>query len=356
MQTLRGRLALGIAKSLLATVFVAPALSIGAQQRASLPEESQNQQLAPFLEKAYFAFASPTGKNLRFEGRPTVHYFLFNQYSDKVWQKGEVQPSDGKSKRWAFAWPVSALFEVRMTDTVSDPVRTPSYRIRPFNLQGVRIFHDTADLTRFRLLGIAISAAHYSNGQQGCTYLGFERTTPGADCSVRNADTAARQIPNTIDGDFSTSYFCLAVDHRWARLFGTSDPLAWQFTLGGSLQLHPLELKPGGMNGAQAATYGQHQYSLRSEYERRFPSQTLQGVARLAGEYEERFGGGLPKRLRRGSLEVSYVLDRQSHVGIFLRQHWGFDYYNINFGNKDRFFSWGMMWDIGRFDLLERSQ
>ena len=65
-----------------------------------------------------------------------------------------------------------------------------------------------------------------------------------------------------------------------------------------------------------------------------------------------RHGGGLPDGLRRGQVEASYILKRAESLGLFLRYHAGFDYYNIRFQDKGSFWTFGFMWDVGRLDRL----
>lgn len=317
-----------------------------------LPETYEKQPPNLFLERAYFALGTPSGKNLLFEGKPAVHYHLFNGFSDKVWQKGELRQG------WAFAWPISALFEVRMIDTVSEPVRTPSYRIRPFNLQAVKISR-YKDKLGYRMLGLSVGAAHYSNGQQGCTYVGEVRNE-GGNCRPTEDDQGAIPRNNRFDGDFSTSYFSLGLNLRHGKLSNTSEPMKWQVTASTELQVHPIGLQPGGMNHQQARTYGQHQVSTTIDLERRFVGKQLacfpdfrQGVLRGTLQYESRFGGKTALPLQRASMEIAYTLDGASHVGVFLRHNVGYDYYNIWYDQRRPFLSIGLVWDVGRLDLLQ---
>jgi hypothetical protein len=316
--------------------------------RAQDPAAARVVAPALFLERAYFSPLTPSGKDLLFEGRPAVHYFFYNALNDGAWQKG----ADTERKRWRFAAPASALFIVRMTDTTSQPVLTPSYRIRPIYLQAIRLTRDTSR-KYFRMLGLATGAAHYSNGQKGCTYLGFTRLTPASQCAVSDPALANQRIANTLDGDFSTTYFSWRANWRRGELKGPFAPLLQQFTVGGEFQAHPFNLQPGGINEAQARQWGQHQWSVDAEWERRRFGKRLPGVFRVAGDFMQRFGGQVAKPLTATWIEVSYVLDRVEHVGLFARQHWGFDYYNINFQNRRPFFTFGFMWDLGRLDLLE---
>ncbi|HYN82227.1 MAG TPA: hypothetical protein VES88_12045 [Gemmatimonadaceae bacterium] len=297
-----------------------------------------------FLEKAYFSLGTPTGKKLLFEGQPSAHFFFRNGLSNPVWQK---------RGGWQYAVPLSALFLVRMKDTVSAPVLTPSYRIRPLYLQLFHLSRSRNKPADFRLFGIGLGATHYSNGQRGCTYLGFFRTAGKEECEVSDPVLAGQSKANLEDGDFSTTYFSLAVNVRWGRLQAPHSPLARQLTIGGEFQAHPFNVRPGGINAAQAREWGQHQWSLSAEWEYRIQARRWPGVTRLAGDFTQRFGGQVDSPLNATTLEASYVLDRVEHLGIFVRQHFGFDYYNIHFQERKPFFAIGVLWDPGRLDVLE---
>jgi len=302
--------------------------------------------IALFLERSYFSPVTPSGKNLLFEGQATGHYFIHNTLNDAVWQK---------EGGWKFVTPVTMSFIVRMSTDRSSPVRTPAYKIRPFYLQSIHLRRDTIDLNRFRLFEIGVGVTHYSNGQSGCTYQGFSPSpdTSKDECDVTNPTLAARRITNTIDGDFSTTFLPVALHYRRGHLSKPLSPVDHQLTLGAELQIHPLQKwAPGAMNGAQAAQYGQHQYSLNAELERRYFPKVLPGVGRVAADYTERFGGGAPKHLRAETVEASYVLDRVEHLGAFVRGHWGYDYYNIQWQSTKPFVAFGFMWDLGRLDVL----
>ncbi len=90
-----------------------------------------NTQPNIFQESSTIAFGSPTGKTLLFEGRPALHLYALNQFGDQVWQKTGIRDSESwLPKRVAMATGFSFLPEIRMNTDRSNPVRTPSYRIR----------------------------------------------------------------------------------------------------------------------------------------------------------------------------------------------------------------------------------
>jgi hypothetical protein len=335
---------------------IAMASSLLAMFAPSVSAQDPNLPAAPvvFLEKANFSIASPTGKNLYFEGLPAVHYFLHNGLGDPVWQK---------NGGWTWAMPVSGLFMVRMTATTSEPVRTPSYRIRPLAVQMVHLTRPANDKLAFGLFGGMLAAAHYSNGQAGCTYQGFLRDSVSGQCKVTNFTLASERVANTIDGDFSTSYFSAGVNYRRGRLVASDDPVKWQWTVGGELQIHPYDMQPGGINRSLARTFGHHEWTVNAEVERRPDFDKLPGIfrplllfqpgsLRLAGSFTQRFGGGVDSPLNAGQLELSYVIDSASHVGWFVRRHQGFDYYNIRFQDARGFWAFGLIWDVARMDKL----
>lgn len=332
--------------------WVSVALALGAAALFS----QVSAQIAPrtpvvFLEKAYFSFKSPKG--LFFEGQPTVHYFLWNRLSDTDWQR---------EGGWKMAWPISAVFQVRMSDTTSMPVRTPSYRIRPILAQLFLLRRDPGKPDAFSLLGLNVGAAHYSNGQAGCTYLGYEHNAATGKCEVSDAALAAQSRMNMLDGDFSTTYFSLGTNWRAGRLVPQADTVQWQYTIGAEIQIHPIGLAPGGINREQARQWGQHQWTVSAEIERRYVPGTTIGLAHILGAgtgmarlhvlHEQRFAGHAPSRLQRTQVEASFVAQRLEGFGAFVRWHTGFDYYNVQFQDKRSFFAFGVLWDVSRLDRL----
>ncbi|HEX7938815.1 MAG TPA: hypothetical protein VF483_07455 [Gemmatimonadaceae bacterium] len=314
-----------------------------------------------FLERAYFTPASPFGKKLVFEGQPTAHYFLFNTFGDSAWQAhGGL----------GIAAPVSELFVVRMSGSASTPVLTPSYHIG-LRLQLAYLWHDTVNVLPFRMLHVMTGVMHYSNGQNGCTYLGFTRSVTAGTCApgptAADSALAARSLANTVSGDFSTSYIPFGVDFRWGQLIPKTNTLKSQVTLGAQLQIHPLRGLPGAPEPQQIAQYAKNEWSASGEWECR--NQAQSGVWRLAGSSTTRFGGGA-QSFSRGAAEVSYIFEgarvhavrffgvpvtppiHLHHAGFVARFNTGYDYYNIHFQERGNFWSLGILLDPGRLDGL----
>ena len=344
-----------------ALAFVPSALCIAAgsleAQNGGLPRRDNP---VVFLEKAYFSPLAPFGNGYLFEGQPSAHYFFTNGLNSRTWTR------DGG---WRWALSVSSTFLVRMVRTTSEPVRTPSYQIRPLLVQ--RVYTpgmDARDPAAFRLFGLGAAFTHYSNGQSGCTFRGFERDTTvrGAPCRAVDPALAARHVANEVDGDFSTSFLSLALHWRTGRLRLVPEEavgvVRHQQTFGIEFQAHPINIRPGGMNGPQSLDYGQHQVGVSYEAERRyFPGpgpaasdSTFSGVARVAVTGAHRFAreGGRSRSF--GSVEVSYLFDRARAFGVFARVTQGSDYYNIRYQDVGTLVLAGAMWDVGRLDVYRR--
>ena len=297
-----------------------------------------------FLEKSYFFPLAPYRRSLLFEGQAAGHYFIVNRLH---W----AWTHDGG---WAYTVPVSMVSDVRMSDATSEPVRTPSYRIgiRP---QFLYAWPEDADPGTVKVFGVSGGFMHYSNGQAGCTYLGYARPRPDAECAVSDPALAAERRANTLDGDFSTSYFSLALHGLRGRHHGYRGPMRIQHLASLELQLHPLNIRPGGMNREQALGYGQHVLQGSYELERRlFLARPGRGLARLGfrGGYRFPYSGGEDGRFL--TTEVSYAFDCLQKFGFVLRWHLGNDYYNINFQDTRPLVAFGMMWDPGRIDAFNR--
>jgi hypothetical protein len=328
----------------LTAAFLLASARLAAQSTDSTPHTPPQ----VFLERAYFSFLTPSGKHLLFEGQPTVHYFFYNKLGDEGWQ------ADGG---WAFAVPLTSAFQVRMTKdgvllqngekSSSEPVLTPSYRIgvRP---QAFYLWHGAGE-DHYRLLGITAGFTHYSNGQHGCTYIGFTRDSLG-NCTG-NGPLANQSIANVVDGDFSTSYFSEAVDYRWAKQTSTFGTTKYLVNAGIEFKQDPLNIRPGGTNAEQAKQYGQGEIDLRAEGEARRLGRAS-GIGRLSANLAHRYGGGMTSSLNGEQIEAAYLFDCLGEAGVFVRAHWGFDYYNIHFQEKASFWNVGLVWDLGRLDHL----
>ena len=285
-----------------------------------------------------------------------MHLYALNQFGDQVWQKTGTRESESwLPKRVAMATGFSFLPEIRMNADRSNPVRTPSYRIRAKH-QVLWMRRNKSDNLKYTVQGFKLTAfGHYSNGQSGCRFRGFAYDADAngdSVCVVANASIAARREVNIDNGDFSTSYFALAFDRRTGRIIDVTGPMRSSREWGAEYQVHPLGLKPGGTDRDQASAYGTHEVVGRYAQEcRRAVDHRLAGVLRGSVLGVVRFGPETTPLLR-VETEVSYIFDHLATFGFFVRHHAGFDYYNIRYFDKRPFFSVGFKFDPGRLNLV----
>ena len=318
------------------------AAPVAAQTAADIPTRPHM-----FLERTYFAPFSPLGKGLLFEGEAAAHYFLFNRM-DWEWLR------EGGTK---WVWPISFMPVVRMSTSASNPVLTPSYRIRPFWLQLINARAETADEKSFRFKGLGVGAMHYSNGQDRCTYQGFVRdsTLANRPCVITDSVLARRRLPNLRDGDFSTTFFPIAGYLRWGRMFDTSYQVSTQHTVVVELQVYPLGMKPGGIDRALALEYGRHQLNGAYEFETRGRCLKWFAMRRVAVKGIVRTPQDSGKVWTSSSAEWSCSYDRDG-FGWFVRATLGGDYYNIHFREQaNPLVTLGFIWDQGRIDYHNRA-
>jgi len=313
------------------------ATPVGAQQ--DFPRQPQL-----FLERSYFAPFSPIGEGYVFEGEAAIHLFYHNRV-DKLWT------AEGG---WQRVISLSFLPVVRMLDAASSPVRTPSFRIRPFYLQLLHAPRQDTARGSFRMHAISVGYTHYSNGQDGCTYEGYTRDTARDLCTVTDAALASRRRVNVRDGDFSTSYIPVRLDLRRGTLDPETFRVRTQHSLGVELQLHPIGMPIGGISRELATAYGQHQVNAWYEFE--FASRLrTPGFARVSamGKYRMPTPGG--RDWWTATAEVANVWDGLEGLGVFARLRVGYDDYNIRFRERARpQVTAGVSWDARTIRYFNR--
>ena len=309
-----------------------------------------------FQESSTIAFGTPSDERVLFEARPALHLYALNQFGDKVWQKTGTRDSESwLPKRVAMATGFSFLPEIRMNTDRSNPVRTPSYRIRATH-QVLWMRRNSSDHLKYTVQGFKLTAfGHYSNGQSGCRLRGFAyaaSTNGDSLCVAANASVAAKREVNIDNGDFSTSYFAFAFDRRTGRIIDATGPMRNSREWGAEFQVHPLGLKPGGTDRDQASAYGTHEVLGRYAEERRLAGERrVAGVLRVSLLGVLRFGPDA-RPIRRSEAEVSYIFDHLATFGFFVRHLAGFDYYNIRYFDTKPFVSIGFKFEPGRLDLI----
>jgi hypothetical protein len=163
---------------------------------------AQDEQIEPpalFLERSYFAPASPLGHNYVFTGEAALHLPLWHT-TDQIWLS-----EGGRAQFVRLSYrPVA-----RMRSSASEPVRTPSYNIGlAWQLAALRA--PTNSNFAYRLRSLSAGITHYSNGQEGCLYRGYTRDADDR-CEITDAPLAAQRRFNLESGDFSTTFLALRI-------------------------------------------------------------------------------------------------------------------------------------------------
>ena len=182
-----------------------------------------------FMERTTVAHAPGTGQ--LFDAAPAIHVYFLNQLDDP-----DVQASGG----WAATGIFSFLARIRMLDEPSTPVRTPSYEPR-IRFQVLRLSEPRpapGGLGRL-LLGLELSAAHYSNGQKGCALADHLRGTGFSDFDCIPLTDPPSTALNTIDGSFTTNYLEAGLRARWMAFPSTGGTTTWTASAGAAAEWHP---------------------------------------------------------------------------------------------------------------------
>jgi hypothetical protein len=174
--------------------------------------------LVPFLDPSHMT--TPTTNQLWFEGSLAVHFTVYRNFFDSV---RDSRPNNN----WAVLFTPGIV--VRMIRARSYPVRMPSYmpRLDVQQLFHVR-YHDGAE-TGGKPSGDFWewhgTLGHHSNGQDGCVYL---EQNPALQCMPSFANAKAVGTPNLHDGNFSTNYWRVGIDHRHTRIHEVSGKISRQ--------------------------------------------------------------------------------------------------------------------------------
>lgn len=317
-----------------AFVAAAALLLLGAPRLLAAQGESAEVRVGSFfLERSYFSPASPLGQGYVFDGEAAQHLTL-HQGTDRGW----LATGDGVRSVVS----LSFLPVARMTTDSSVPVRTPSFRIRPLLVQHLWLRAPSRDDLTYRVTGFSWGLTHYSNGQDGCFFLGSTRDADGA-CVVSDLALYAREEVNERDGSFSTTYVPLRVDLQWGAVDRLTESVRHSNTVGAELQLDTWDSFTGGMDRVLARTYGRHQLALWWERERATGAGYLRYGAK--GMYRFRSAGG--DDWASGSVELSHIWRDWNHAGLFARLRLGGDDYNIRFRRQGPFVHLGVVFDPG---------
>ena len=293
-----------------------------------------------FMERTTVGVSPGTGQ--LFDAAPAAHVYFVNQLDDAA-----VQEKGGFALTSAF----SILARIRMMDEPSTPVRTPSYEPR-LRLQLLRLSPVRAaggGLGR-SLLGLELSAAHYSNGPKGCALADHLRGTGSSDFDCIPETDPPSTALNTVDGSFTTNDLGAALHARWMAFRPAGGPARWTASAGLAAEWHLPCSFSGCMDPPMRARYGEVVTRWTAEadllvfrkHQRRLPLLgTTLSDGRLRGTVQgsvhfpsaaEPFGDL--------TVEAALVLQTARSLGIgpFVRLRRGRDDLNIHF--EERLDTW----------------
>jgi hypothetical protein len=321
---------------------------------AALPRDTENpppvetphlEQSSLFLERTRFGFRfagmrepDPAG-DILFEASPALHLFLWNPLSRYT----ALRPDAVNYARVPVAASITFDPQVRMLAQDSEPVRSPSWKLRA-NMQ---LFHKhpQAHALKVQMTGFRMSVGHYSNGQEGCPFEVGRLEAEG--CAhfdyegIRGPSDLS--LVNRAEGDFSLNHLTLALHHR----FVTLQQLGPGMGARGSMPEHRSHTFGVALDRIESAWIGGISHELRSLYgsfaaqiDYRFETRGAWRVIESAGRFaleasaQATFGaaeGVYPVRLR---AEIAYTLPAWSDLGVFLSALHGRDDYNLQFVDK----------------------
>lgn len=229
-------------------------------------------------------------------------------------------------------------FVIRQMEDSSAAVKPPSFNpyvewtsYRMAKPRPLRFFRSSPHVglltyTRLRL-------AHYSNGQAGCTYVGD--TLQGKDEPCGRSVGVTADVPNTDDGDFSTSY---AEPALGLGVFGLKQgQMGWYLILDVAPAFHATQSNlaswaPGSMTRHQLRTYGNRE--LTGELRAMYWIEPLGAAAQatLLHNVADRRTPGFGRW--RSDASVGVTFQTLFGFGVFARRTRGYDYYNIGYGRS----------------------
>jgi hypothetical protein len=326
---------------LLAAALLGLAAAAGAQ-------DTDNRGSPVFLERSYIYNRMPSD-GLLFEALLAPHIFLYQGFYQRAGRVYSDPPV------WATAVSFTPMVRLRMFDTESRPVRTPSYMpkltVQLFRASLVDRSQRLDSPIRLIALNV-IPFGHHSNGQEGCLFT--DQVKVDDECRDPAPLPQARRTTNTTDGSFSTNYVRAELAYRHLRLADDPDGSlrgnqTCTFALGA--ELHPGGYGPGAISADQKALYPTFRVQPAIELSRR--------VIREAW-YRGRFTGGVRSEYLRPThydvrpwahtVEATYTFDRVGGWGPVVRYYDGIDYYNLGFLRNIRHVQIGIVFDAIRAD------
>jgi len=273
----------------------------------------------------------------------------------------------GKPRVFAYSVFGTFLVRLRMFDTTSSPVRTPSYMPKgTVQLAWLKNLSkadpDTAPEALLNgpiemWLVSAIPFGHHSNGQDGCLFTTQVRVDD--ECVPEPPPNPGSETVNKVDGSFSTNYIRMGLQYR--RLYPRGDDpgdirsiTRREWGVGASLELNPSGYLGGSISDTLRPLYGPTRLGIRGDVVvgnwhppllRRFTC----GRAWADLSLKFIYGAADSVDTVTTSVEAACLPGNWGGAGLFVRYYRGQDYYNASFLENINRLQFGVTFMHGRF-------
>lgn len=335
----------------------------GAAERvaAQLSESSSWGRSYYNLERSHLDY--PFGRGLVFEAQ-IAPQLVVTQNVHSLFADGTV--AEDADPHWAYSFSVSPMIRLRMINTASQPVRTPSYMphgvFQLFRVRNLGIGERGSSSLRrgpYEVMTLQLRLSHHSNGQDGCLYTTQQKVGTGSDSFECVFEAGTGPDPATVnlkDGSFSKNF--LRVGYFYRRLYlpaDLEDVVRSTWYVGATVESHDsflVDWIPGRIPADQAALYGTWRWRLLAGGARRATRGRWSGGHYVDFVFERYPDASDLLTKWAFSAEYARTFDRFGGWGLYARYFTGQDYYNLGFGRKISYLSLGLAWLPDRFEEL----
>jgi hypothetical protein len=229
------------------------------------------------------------------------------------------------------------MVRLRMIDSPSNPVRTPSFMPfvagQFFALRRTRASRGApmsqVATSPIEMLTATLFLQHHSNGQDGCFFVVQERVD--GECQLSPGSDPNDLTINRTDGSFSTNRIMLSLSYRRTYVDDNyMQTASWH--IGPRIEINPKGFLIGGITEEIYDLYGPTRLRLFGGFDRQGGFLGIGGRQWIDGWGEYLFepleDNLSPLRLQ---VESGFTIRRLNDLGFFLRFYKGQDYYNLAF-------------------------
>lgn len=329
----------------------------------------------PFLGESLEWYRSTSKRDQKYEAHYGEHLYVLKRL-DHVFNLGgslDCRPSKAQVPAWLrttaslLLWPIrwakplaphaiafTPAVTIRMLQTRSAPVRTPSYQpyatlqwLDTLNARPAREQIAAGHAPWINVAEFHVVIGHHSNGQEGCF---FENEARPDDQCVRLDDEAP--VVNVLNGSFSTNYIRAGSVLRSSRIHKSKEDQTAladrSVSVGAEFEQHV------SMDEHLYGTYGRQRASVHAEGA--VALWKLRMEAGLHGTKIFRLPEEAANHSWIGIAQVSLFVGRNGAWGGFVRYYSGQEYYNIAYRNHSTRWHYGVIHSRDGFFRFRASQ